>query len=88
MIIKIWKGNECIKEFIGHNHSVRTLCKISDNEFASGSFDGTIKIWNINSFETIQTLFGHQSYVICVIKISNGDLVSCSNDHSIKIWRK
>ena len=85
---KIWKEKECIKEFIGHTHSVRTLCKLSEDEFASGSFDGTIKIWDINYMEAIETLLGHKSYVISIIRLSNGDLVSCSNDHSIKIWRK
>ena len=88
MNFKIWENNKCIKNFYGHKHSIRTLCKISEEEFASGSFDGTIKIWDINYMDAIETLIGHSSYVISVIKISNGDLISCSNDHSIKIWRK
>ena len=98
MKIKIWKkimnGNnninnewKVIKEYIGHKHSIRTLCKINEDTFASGSFDGTIKIWNLNEKEAIQSLEGHKSYVISVIQIKNGDLVSCSNDHTIKIWR-
>ena len=78
---------ELSKEYIGHKHSIRTLCKINEDTFASGSFDGTIKIWNLNEKEAIQSLEGHKSYVISVIQIKNGDLVSCSNDHTIKIWR-
>ena len=101
MKIKIWKNIGCyrnninnnnwnvIKEYTGHTHSVRTLCKINEDTFASGSFDGSIKIWNLNEKEAIQSLEGHKSYVISVIKIKNGDdLISCSNDHTIKIWRK
>ena len=99
MKIKIWKNIgyrnriDCnnwnvIKEYSGHTHSVRTLCQINEDTFASGSFDGTIKIWNLNENEPIQSLEGHKSYVISVINIKNGDLVSCSNDHTIKIWRK
>ena len=98
MKIKIWKkiGNNenninnewtVIKEYIGHRHSIRTLCKINEDTFASGSFDGSIKIWNLNENDFIQSLEGHKSYVISIIKIKNGDLVSCSNDHTIKIWR-
>ena len=97
MKIKIWKkigpknyfNNEwkVIKEYSEHKHSVRTLCKINEDTFASGSFDGSIKIWNLNHDEAIQNLEGHKSYVISVIKIKNGDLVSCSNDHTIKVWR-
>ena len=37
-----------IGELKGHEDSVRTLCKIDDNYFASGSFDNTIKIWDFN----------------------------------------
>ena len=84
-IINNWK---VIKEYSGHTHSVRTLCKINEDTFASGSFDGSIKIWNLNENEAIQSLEGHKSYVISVIKIKNGELVSCPNDHTIKIWRK
>jgi WD40 repeat protein len=96
MKIKVWKNVghrnninnwKIIKEYTGHKHSVRTLCKINEDTFASGSFDGSIKIWNLNKDEAIQSLEGHKSYVISVIKIKNGDLVSCSNDHTIKIWR-
>ena len=100
MKIKIWKiyrnieNNfenfyfEKYKIFLGHRHSVRTLCQIDEDIFASGSFDGSIKIWKLNEEKEIQSLEGHESYVISVIKITNGDLVSCSNDHTIKIWRK
>ena len=100
MKIKIWKifSNiednfdkyyfEKYKIFVGHKHSVRTLCHIEKDIFASGSFDGSIKIWKLNEDKEIQTLEGHNSYVISVIKIKNGDLVSCSNDHTIKLWRK
>ena len=55
MKIKIWKkigpknyfNNEwkVIKEYSEHKHSVRTLCKINEDTLASGSFDGSIKIW-------------------------------------------
>ena len=87
MKIKIWKkiGNNenninnewtVIKEYIGHRHSIRTLCKINEDTFASGSFDGSIKIWNLNENDFIQSLEGHKSYVISIIKIKNGDLVS------------
>ena len=100
MKIKIWKifSNiednfdkyyfEKYKIFVGHKHSVRTLCHLEKDIFASGSFDGSIKIWKLNEDKEIQTLEGHNSYVISVIKIKNGDLVSCSNDHTIKLWRK
>ena len=59
---------------------------MDDDHFASGSFDNTIKIWDLNTFESNQTLEGHKSPVICVIKLKGNKLASCSNDKTIKIW--
>jgi WD40 repeat protein len=33
----------------GHRDSVNALCFLSDNELASGSGDGMLKIWNLAS---------------------------------------
>ena len=65
---------------------MRTLCQINDKYFASGSFDRTIKIWDLENKNSIQTLVGHESNVINVIKYDENILISCSNDNSIKIW--
>ena len=67
--------------------SVRALCQISDNLFASAGFDKTIKIWDIASMACVQNLIGHQANVICIIFHSDGYLISCSTDHTIKIWK-
>ena len=71
----------------GHKHSVRTICQISEDFFASGSFDKTIKIWNIKTMNCVQTLNGHESNVISILYHSSGFLISCSNDYYIKIWK-
>ena len=49
-----------------HVHSVRTFCQINKKYFASGSFDHTIKIWDIDSWECVQTLNGHELNIICL----------------------
>ena len=59
---------EIIKVLKGHELPVRTLCYISENYFASGSFDDKIKIWDLKNYKEVQTLKGHTSNVICVIK--------------------
>ena len=43
-----------------HTHSVRTFCQINKRFFASGSFDSTIKILEIDTWKYVQTL-------ICII---------------------
>ena len=84
--IKVWENWSCIKTLTEHQKCVRTLCQIDDNYFASGSFDHTIKIWDLRDFSNCQTLEGHIGSVICLIKLKNNQLASCSNDGTIKIW--
>ena len=87
--IKVWDSNfDCIKTLKGHKHSIRGLHPISDKRFASASFDGNIKIWDISNFSLVQTLTGHKSNAINVILLKDGKLASCSNDKCIILWEQ
>ena len=55
---------------------------------ASGSFDKTIKIWDINNFNCVHTIYGHKDLILIVIKINSKVIISCSNDNEIKIWKQ
>ena len=84
--MELLEQDKNIDNLIGHLGSVRGLCQINDQYFASSSFDNTIKIWDINSKQCINTLTEHQSNVICIIFCDNY-LISCSNDKTIKFWK-
>ena len=66
---------------------MRTLFKIDENHFASGSFDKKIKIWDFQRETCVQTLEGHMSNVLCIIKHED-KLISCPCDRTIKIWEQ
>ncbi|MBO7228247.1 MAG: hypothetical protein J6V18_01020, partial [Bacteroidales bacterium] len=54
---------------------------------ASGSLDNTVKIWDANSRECIQTLKGHSNVVESVCWSPDGKyLASGSWDRTVKIW--
>ena len=57
-------------------------------ETVSGSFDNTIKIWNLQTGELKNTLTGHTDLVYAVAISPDGQtLVSGSKDNTIKMWR-
>lgn len=55
--------------------------------FASSSFDRTIKLWDFNTGELLQTLDGHTAAVHTIIFSRDGQkLASSSHDGTIKLW--
>jgi WD40 repeat protein len=70
----------------GHEKGVVSLALIDREHLASGSLDKTIRIWNLNSQETIQVLTGHEGAVMGLAVISSRFLASASEDQTIKLW--
>jgi WD40 repeat protein len=55
---------------------------------ASGSWDKTIKIWEVATGKELRTLTGHSQTVFSVVYSPDGRyLASGSADKTIKIWR-
>ncbi|KAK3045160.1 hypothetical protein LTS18_014430, partial [Coniosporium uncinatum] len=80
-----WKhGRFSMQIFRGHSNGVMCL-QFDDTTLVTGSYDSTIKIWDIETGEEIRTLIGHDAGVRC-LQFSDTCLVSGSLDNTIKIW--
>ena len=63
-----------------------SIIQLSDGKIASGSYDTTIKLWDMNTYQCIQTLKGHEQAVNSIIQLSDGKIASGSFDKTIKLW--
>ena len=88
--IKMWKVSDgsLVKEFIGHQDSIRCICINNDDSLlGSSSDDGSIKIWDIATGNCITTLIGHTESVNSVIFVQNDSYVlSAGSDNTVRLW--
>ena len=69
-----------------HTGRVMSVAFNGDGLLASGSYDMTIKLWDISTMNCVGTLKGHTNYVVSVAFNGAGMLASGSKDKSIKHW--
>lgn len=80
-----WKYGRCtVRTFKGHANGVMCL-QYLDNVLATGSYDATIKIWDLETGEEIRTLTGHRLGIRC-LQMDDRKLISGSLDCQIKVW--
>jgi len=72
----------------GHSHYVQDVAISSDGQFAlSGSWDGTLRLWDLNTGVTTRNFYGHTKDVLSVaFSADNRQIVSGSRDKSINLW--
>ena len=81
-------AQNCIYTLEGHRDWVESVAFSPDGKLlASGSWDNTIKIWDVETWHCVQTLVGHQSGIESVSFSNDGKLLaSGSRDNTVKIW--
>ena len=88
--ILAWRFNQQTSAFeqVGamHGHSGAILeLQVVGNLLFSGSMDGTIRVWDLNSAQCIHTCQAHNMPVMGILVWEN-HLLSCSLDGTIKVW--
>ncbi|XP_052176072.1 guanine nucleotide-binding protein subunit beta-like protein [Diospyros lotus] len=76
------------RRLTGHSHFVEDVVLSSDGQFAlSGSWDGELRLWDLNAGTSARRFVGHGKDVLSVaFSIDNRQIVSASRDRTIKLW--
>ncbi|KAG1297618.1 hypothetical protein G6F66_002448 [Rhizopus arrhizus] len=82
-----WRNNRYQSRVLnGHTDGVMCVqfCDGS-NIVMTGSYDQTVRIWNLETCELIRTLTGH-TRCVRALQFDEAKLVTGSMDHTLKIW--
>jgi len=72
----------------GHSHFISDVVISSDGQFAlSGSWDNSLRLWDITAGTTARRFVGHTKEVLSVaFSVDNRQIVSGSRDRTIRLW--
>ena len=75
----------CVKSFEAHDNKIASLIALYNGSIVSGSIDGIIKIWDINSQQCLRT-FHETGKVICMLEFDPGKLLTGTDENEIHLW--
>ena len=85
--LKIYNYNgELIRNFNTHKTNIICFIVLKDYRIATGSYDHSIKIWNVEKEKELATLKNHDFTVFSLLETKKGNLISGGGDNLIKIW--
>jgi len=82
------ENKEPFKVLSGHEHKINYLSFSHDSKYlASGGWDNTVRLWNLETFTEVHELKGHNDWVreVC-ISYDNEYILSGSQDGTFFIW--
>ena len=77
-----------ILSLIGHSDQVSSVAFSSDGKLlASGSWEGTVRLWNVASGDCVAILAGHTDRVNAVAFSTDGcTIASGADDRTVRVW--
>ncbi|HEX8499450.1 MAG TPA: TIR domain-containing protein [Pyrinomonadaceae bacterium] len=85
------RRNPCLRIFVGHrdgpvNNGIYGALITPDGRLLSWASDGSIRLWHVESGQTLGALSAHAEAVIGLRLLPGGRAVSWSTDGYVKVW--
>lgn len=72
---------------VGHTSNINTLSAMPNSRLVSGSFDKTVRVWNILNGDLVKTFRGHNKTVKTVLYLPFNSLIASESlDGTVRIW--
>ena len=77
-----------LPDLVGHKGEVTSISFSGDGKYlASGSYDNTVKLWDMRTSKNVATYEGHTHIINSVSFSANGKYIaSGSSDKTVKVW--
>jgi WD40 repeat protein len=87
IILDHYNRFKCIEIIKAHTKQINSLVNLTGNKFATGSGDGTIKIWDADDGYNCLNTLDNDSWVLNLIFVSEkGLLLAGTYNQMIKVW--
>ena len=74
----------CLQAFPGHRNTVSCLCfRYGTSELYSGSFDRTVKVWNVEDKAFITENHGHQGEILAIDALRKERALTVGRDRTM-----
>jgi len=71
---------------LGHTVGVIAVAVLPDGHLVSGSFDNTLRVWDVATGRTLAILQGHTNSVNALAVSPDGRVISGSSDRTLRVW--
>ena len=76
---------KCIKTLEGHTEKIVSLIELSSGQIVTGSYDNTIRIWNVN-YDKEDIIIEEKSRILCLLEFEKNNLLCGTSENLINLY--